>query len=136
MIGHHLTPESLILTLTAAAVGMYGAGAASELGSTFHDLTLSVPMLASLAVLFDSPKDARMRTLAASGVLLGLAIGFKLTMAIYAPGSLLAVLILVRGRQQMARALAWACGLAVGFLITGGYWTVYLLNKFGNPVGF
>ncbi|MCA8902188.1 MAG: hypothetical protein KDA53_13185, partial [Hyphomonas sp.] len=71
----------------------------------------------------------------AAALLMGLAIGMKLTAIVYAAGLAAAVLVAVpgwaaRGRAVLAAAVA---GLA-GILLTGGWWFHVLWEAYGNPV--
>jgi hypothetical protein len=67
--------------------------------------------------------------------LIGLAIGLKLTNAIYAPAILLCCLIGAAGlRTKLQNVAAAAAGGACGVLASGGFWYLRLWQVFRNPV--
>ena len=127
----------VVLALTTA--GLAGAMFVSELGTSFGDNLLSVPVLAAVALVL---RD-RARLSAAQGwraallpaLLCGAAAGLKLPFAVY--GVALAAMLLwaaggVRHRLQVLLATGGA-GLA-GALLTGGWWAAQMWQRYGNPV--
>ncbi len=128
--------HSPLFALICAGVGMYGAGAMSELGTTFHDLTLTPFVLASILLLVRGPRPGT-TAVVASGFLLGAAVGLKYTFAIYAPGLGLALAILGwESKRQVAALVQWGAGALIGFGITAGYWMWQLWWRFANPFGY
>jgi hypothetical protein len=126
--------------LVAAGVGVYGAGATSELGTTFHDLTLAPLVALALLLVLGSPAAtgwARAATMGGAGVALGCAVGLKYTVAMFVPGMAVAIAWLWRERWRRALpALAWwAGGVALGVAVTAGYWMIALHARYGNPLG-
>lgn len=137
--------HAIVLSFICAAVGFYGPGAVGELGTTFHDLTLTPLVLCSFFLLlreaattnYASPHAPGTYALVISGLLLGAAIGLKYTMAVYAPGLALALFVLcARQALQLRTFLLWSAGLTVGIALTAGYWMYLLARRFGNPFGF
>ena len=122
-----------------AAAGCTGAMTMTEIGATFHDNTLAVPMLgglllALLAIERRLTGRAYWLAIAGSAFLIGLACGFKLTMSLYAVGLIAALLAGLPWRRWLgAIVVSGAAGLA-GFLLSGGYWSWVLWRHFGNPL--
>ena len=90
-------PRQKLVAAIVAAAGCTGAMTVSEIGATFHDNTLSVPVLAGLWLLLLALSGATAKrfwwAIAASAFLIGLACGFKLTMSLYAVGLVAALLV-------------------------------------------
>lgn len=125
-----------------ALAGMLGAGNLTELGTSFFDNVLSLLFLGALALLLAAePMLARgplRRALIASalaGLLVGLAVGLKQTMLIYAVGIGLAALF-AGARPARSLALAAACGVGMiaGIALGGGYWMWVLWDHYGSPL--
>ncbi len=131
-------PRRQLLAAILAAAGCTGAMTLSEIGATFHDNTLSVPVLAGLLLLLLALSGRAIgrqfwSAIAAAAFLIGAACGFKLTMSLYAVGLIAALLVALPLRRLIvAMAVAGAAGLA-GFLATGGYWSWLLWTHFHNP---
>ena len=128
--------------LGIALAGMLGAGNLAELGTSFFDNVLSLLFLGALALLVAAePVLARgplRRALIASalaGLLVGLAVGLKQTMLIYAVGIGFAALVAgARPARAMAIAAACGAGMAVGIALGGGYWMWVLWDRYGSPL--
>ena len=123
------------LALLIAFAGASGATMRGELGATFGDNLVSLPLLGALALLLDGQGRGRV---VAAGALLGLAVGLKLTAAPLAAGIALAAPLLPtdsaawRTRLQLL-ALLGAAALAA-FLLVNGHWMLGLYREFGNPL--
>jgi hypothetical protein len=133
LVAHALLPgRSRTLVVAAACVGAIGATQLGELGATFGDNLVSLPLLGALALAV-GPIDRR-RALAA-GLLVGAAVGVKLTVAPFAAGIVLALPLVARDRRE-AFVLFVAASFAAlaGFLATGGFWMLELTQRFGNPL--
>jgi hypothetical protein len=130
--------EAHLLTLA----GMTGSTVVSMIGKTSYDQSvLSVLVLGGLAVLITGREALReasrhgFAVAALSGVLVGMAVGLKLTEAPFAIG--LGVALAVGQGSLAARGLrlaAGALGGLAGVLATGGYWFLTLFRATGNPV--
>jgi hypothetical protein len=131
-------PAAMVL----AALGLTGAVAIAENGTTFIDNLMSALVLSGLAVAAVAmPSLARaspMRAImwaAIAGFPVGLAAGFKLTMAVYGAAFVLAALVVPRRwPERMAVAVAAGVGIGIGLLVAGGPWFAIMWAKTGNPI--
>src|SRR5439155_17902528 len=129
------------VAMVLAALGMTSAVAIAENGTTFIDNLMSAVVLSGLAIAAVSmPRLARASTLrasilaAAAGFPVGLAAGFKLTMAVYCVGFVLAALVLPRRwPERIALAVAAGVGIGAGLLVAGGPWFAIMWTKTANP---
>jgi hypothetical protein len=128
--------------MALAALGLTGAVAIAENGTTFIDNLMSALVLSGLAVAaLAMPSLARaspMRAImwaAIAGFPVGLAAGFKLTMAVYCVAFVLAALVVPRRwPERMAVAVAAGVGIGIGLLLAGGPWFAIMWAKTGNPI--
>ena len=124
----------------AACVLVAGTGAATapEIGTTFNDIPIAVLVLAGFhqVLLAVANDDERLSTprVAVAGILLGLAMGLKLTAAIHVPAMALVLLVVARGWRDKLRsaALFSACAFA-GLILAYGPWAWKLWSLTGNP---
>lgn len=135
-IALQLLPPLLVqrrwLVLLIALVGASGATQRGELGASFGDNLVSLPLLAALALLLSEAPRAVLRwTLA--GALLGVATGLKLTAAPAAAAIALAAPLCCPGGERR-RLLLFAAAAATAFLLVHGPWMLTLWREFGNPL--
>ena len=124
-----------------AAAGVLGANFLSSVGNSMGDNTTALLVLGAIAVLArnradaDAPLRIDPRAAALSGLLLGLAIGLKLTNAIYGLG-LVAAMVIPEGTvaSRARRVAGCALAAAAGALITGGWWHLRMAVTLGNPL--
>lgn len=132
----------VVWALVCAVVGSFGPVTIFEIGTTLHDLTVGVFVLGSiltlligLDVLESGNKRKALLMLSAAGLLIGLAVGLKLTTAIYVVGFAIACALTPHlYRSAKAGMLFFALGALAGLLLTGGYWAATLWTQFGNPM--
>lgn len=128
-----------------ALAGCLGATFLSELGNTMGDNTTALLVLASLWLCLRrlpaiaAPGRGGLAALGAAGLVMGLAVGLKLTNAIYAVGlcTALMAVVLTAGagwRKGLLAALAFGCAVLAGLAITSGYWFARMWAEFGNPL--
>ena len=123
-------------TATVSAIGAailiaaVGPMTLSEVGTSFSDILTALPILAGCVLILSAGESNHGRYVLA-GLLIGAAVGLKLTNAVYAIGAVAAVL--AAGRPVMA-TLCLGIGGAAGALATGGAWSLMLWREFGNPV--
>lgn len=132
-----LPHRSMAVRAWATLCGATGAITLSEVGTSFADILLAIPVLGALALLVRAD-GARLglvfsRPVFAAGLLVGAATGLKLTNALFAAG-LGAAVLLPWPRRPVAAALAYGTGGLAGFALTGGAWAAMLAWKLGNPV--
>ncbi|MFH1011410.1 MAG: hypothetical protein V1784_09295 [bacterium] len=135
-------PLRVGLSLLCAAVGVYGAVFLCELGASENDLLTSLFVLASLLILIRRMTQHDTLTggggflsLILAGIILGFAVGMKLTVIIYAVGT--AVALFFVERQWKNRFLVtglWGLAFIVGFAISAGHWMATLWSAYGNPL--
>lgn len=128
----------LPLALAVAAVGCWGGGSLGLLGTSFFDNVLGLLALGAMLVLVGAwPRliAGKRAPAIVAGILLGIATGLKLTMAIYALGIGLALLVLPMpwtGRLRLVLIFGLAGG--IGIALGGGVWMWTLWRDFGNPI--
>jgi hypothetical protein len=124
----------VLARVVALVTAVTGALTLSEVGTSFADLLLAIPLLAALLLILRTDESGHaVASHAAAGVLGGIATGLKLTNGVFAIG--LAVAILIRPRPRFAgRLLGFGVGGAAGLLIGTGWWCLYLWRRFGNPI--
>jgi len=132
----YIIPVSLILSLFS----FVGAINISELGNTMGDNIASIPMLLAL-LLYLKCLDKKMAEskrnlyMLIPFILIGISVGLKLTNAIYAVGLLVASLFIKESYvNKLKRTTLAILSLLLGYAISGGYWSIYLWNKFKNPI--
>ncbi len=129
----------LWLCAMVAIAGGLGANNLSELGTVFMDNIVSLGALAALLTICAgcrSKTPGTVRSLgfaSAGGIILGLFIGLKLTLAIYAVGICVAFLI-AGGRQRLWLGIAFSLATVLGFLASDGAWLLKNYMDTGNPI--
>ena len=123
-------------TATASAIGAailiaaVGPMTLSEVGTSFSDILTALPILAGCVLILSADGSHHGRYVLA-GLLIGAAVGLKLTNAVYAIGAAAAVLAASR---PLLATLCLGIGGAAGALVTGGAWSLMLWREFGNPI--
>ena len=129
---------SVPIALAAAVVGAWGGGSLGLLGTSFFDNLLGLLALGAIAILVgghEKIEHGELWPALAAGLLVGLATGLKLTMAVYALGLALALVTVPRTWSARARTLAaYGAGGLVGILLAGGFWMATLWRDFANPI--
>ena len=121
---------------TASAIGAsiliaaVGPMTLSEVGTSFSDILTALPILAGCVLILSADRSHHGRYVLA-GLLIGAAVGLKLTNVVYALGAAAAVLAASRPLQA---TLCLGVGGAVGALATGGAWGLMLWREMGNPI--
>lgn len=130
------------LSILCASFGLSGPVFIAELGGSFNDTLTSFFVTGSVYLILriysrheSLPISTCRIPLLASGAILGLGVGLKLTMMIYATGVIGAFLVVERTwRSRSAAVGLWGAGLLIGFVITNGFWMWILWRHFENPV--
>jgi len=121
---------------TASAIGAsiliaaVGPMTLSEVGTSFSDILTALPILAGCVLILSVDGSHHGRYVLA-GLLIGAAVGLKLTNVVYALGAAAAVLVAAR---PLKATLCLGVGGAVGALATGGAWGLMLWREMGNPI--
>jgi hypothetical protein len=127
------------LVLPAAIIGFTAATPLSELGTTFIDNTSCLPLLAGLLLALHSfdldDRDRRLPLISLGiGILVGLAVGLKLTHSLFLPGLAIGLLLCRRLPVTLLRiAPAGLLGIGIGFLAGDGPPAWVLWQHYGNP---
>ena len=123
-------------TATASAIGAailiaaVGPMTLSEVGTSFSDILTALPILAGCVLILSAGESQHGRYVLA-GLLIGAAVGLKLTNAVYAIGA--AAAVLAASRPVLA-TLCLGLGGAIGAVATGGAWGLMLWRELGNPI--
>jgi len=122
-------------------VAVLGAVNLAEIGTSFGDNVLSLPLLAAvwLIVRFRrrlcTPVRSGRLIAAAAGILAGSTLGLKLPFAVYCVGLCAAFFGLAApfGRR-FALAFIFGLGVLAGTALTGGFWLLEMWQRFQNPL--
>lgn len=128
-----LPQESTLTIVLAVLLGTASVLFWSQVGSSFSDALISIPILAALALLSDAGREVSRNRTAWAGLLLGAAIGLKMTSAPFAVAAFMAWLIASRSSFHISSLIVMAASGAAGMLLTGGYWWARVWSEFGNP---
>jgi len=129
------------LALLLAIAGCLTPNFLSAVGNGMGDNTTALLNLSAVYLLIAKWEDLATwgsRTailLVATGIVVGLAVGLKLTNAVFAVAVCAALLISYRGHPILRLRLAFLFGIGVilGTAVTGGYWMLEMWQRFGNP---
>lgn len=106
--------------LLATLVGATGAALLPTLATTMSEAPLAALELAALLLALREPKRGF-----TPGILMGVAVGLKLTAAPYA------LALMASGPKRLPRAGA---GIMLGASVTAGYWWLILWRRYDNPL--
>lgn len=131
-------PGRSLLVPWLALAGCAGAAFLSELGNTMGDNATAVLVLGAVALLLPrrTPGGAGATGhLLVAGVLLGVAVGLKLTNAPYAVGLGVAVMAFPpAGTSRLKAAALLAATATASALVVAGPWLWSVWETFGNPL--
>lgn len=125
-----LGPASVACLAASVLLAAFGPMTLSEIGTSFADITLSLPIIGAL-ILILAPEQPRAKHYLWAGLLIGAATGFKLTNVVFAFALVAAACVAARPAIAVYSAIA---GGVIGGVITGGWWSLMLWREFGNPV--
>ena len=127
----HIEHEGWALA-AICVVAFTGSACLSTAGTTTNDWLVAAFVLPALFLLL---RATRSRNIAIAGLLLGVAVGLKLTAAPYAvAGIVLALAGLSREGNRYRAPLLLAAFAFVGFALAYGYWASVLYARFDNPL--
>jgi Glycosyltransferase family 87 len=121
------TASAIAAAILIAAVGPMTL---SEVGTSFSDILTALPVVAG-CILIVSADGSRPGRYVLAGLLIGAAVGLKLTNVAFALGAAAAVLVATR---PLLATLCLGVGGAIGALATGGAWGLMLWREMGNPI--
>ena len=131
-------PSGRRVTLAAAAVALVatiGGGHLGIVGTTFGDNVVSLFIFASALLILRAQSSSRpLFKVVVAGVVMGLGVGLKLPMGIFAVG-FCAALLFIDGPFRLRVLLAFGFGMGVlaGIGTSAGYWLWMMARDFGNP---
>jgi len=127
-----------LLALIATIAAISGSMVLTELGTSFSDLVLTIPILAAILMMCRMPALKLPRSgafLVLAGLFAGFAIGVKPTNVLFAPA--LAVFAVMRQgapQRYLPAMISLAAGLAFGALLSDGAWAWFLWRTYGSPI--
>jgi hypothetical protein len=126
LLRHAATAIAIGASILIAAVGPMTL---SEVGTSFSDILTALPIVAGCILIVSA--EGRHGRYILAGLLIGAAVGLKLTNVVYALGAAAAVLAAAR---PLAATLCLGVGGAIGAVATGGAWGLMLWRETGNPI--
>jgi hypothetical protein len=138
-LGHPSKTAWFCLGITLVA--MLGAINLAEIGTSFGDNIVSLPVMVALWLIVRfrgrlcTSVGSGWPVAAAAGVLAGSALGLKLPFAIYSVGLCAAFFGLAAPfGQRFALAFIFGLGVLAGTALTGGFWLLEMWQRFQNPL--
>ncbi len=124
------------LALCVALLGMYGPAALSGIGSFQNDDLVSIFVLGFVFfALLSLQRVTRRYVSTSAGLLLGIAIGLKLTAGLFFIGASLATLLLPLSRLDRVKLLSlMTISVIIGMLLSSGYWMYLMWVQHHNPL--
>ena len=130
-----------ILAVFGAVMAAAGPMFLSEIGTTFADASTSILCLLGLLLLLragharSGANPIGWLPLLLGGLFVGAATGLKLTNATFAVALPIAALFgWQRFADRVKAAILVGFGVGLGYVLTGGYWSLKLYLDYGNPV--
>ncbi len=130
-----------LLAFFIALLGMYGPNVFPGLGSVSNDNLVSIYVLGFVLLQMISLRQYSQSgrwpfaALICSGMLLGVAVGLKLTTNIYVLGAIAACALLpVSLRDRTKLLLILMMSAAAGIMLSSGYWMLQMWQQHHNPV--
>lgn len=131
-----LTLSALVISL----LGVYGPTALPGIGSFQHDNLVSLFVLGFIflqltcLVRYAETKQWSYGLLLSASVLLGIGVGCKLTAGLFVGANGVAFLLLpLPWRSRIKLMAVFASGVALGMLLSSGYWMLFLWQTYHNP---
>lgn len=121
---------TIAATAAAVVIAAFGPMTLSEVGTSFSDVLLALPVIGGFLLILAADRSPTANHLLA-GLLIGAAVGLKLTNVVYAVGA--AAAMLAATRPLKATVLLGLGGIA-GAALTGGEWCLIAWRDTGNPI--
>jgi hypothetical protein len=116
--------------IASVVIAAFGPMTLSEVGTSFADIITALPVIAGVGLILSAEQGQQSRLLMA-GLLIGAAVGLKLTNMTFLIGAGTSLVLAARPLRAM---MSFAAGSAAGAIATGGAWAWMLWRQFGNPV--
>lgn len=137
-----LAPGARIIgAVVATAAGCYAPTMISMAGTSSNDITASLFVLASILLIFHLKNMTGVEAntgrvmLVSAGIVMGMGVGLKLTLAPYAVGLIVALMFTGGSWKSRVEVLiVVSTGLMAGVLISLGHWMGYLWQNFESPM--
>ena len=125
-----------------ALVGVAGGGHLSQIGTTFHDNTVSLGVFGAMLLVVRQwdritagTASSALGTAFLAGVLAGTAMGLKQPSVIYCIGVCFAFAVVpVAPKRRFLLILSCGIGIVAAFALFSGHWMWFLWETHGNPV--
>jgi hypothetical protein len=128
----------LILSLIAAGFAVVAPATLTEFATTFGDLPTSILVLSAILLIVNAnfEHSAAIRRASAAGLLMGLAVGLKLTNVPFLVAAAVALVLAdpLMWRRRLTALGAFGAGSIVGAALSGGYFWIRNWERFGNPI--
>jgi len=128
--------NGILWIVAAAAIGLTGTAGTAAWGTTMNEWPSAALVMAALWLAVRAAiagEDRHRFACMAASLLIGFAVGLKLTYAIFAIGLLSACAAYGSLRARLLRPLWAAAFMALGFLVCYGAWGWVLWREFANP---
>jgi len=119
-----------LMLAASVVIAAFGPMTLSEVGTSFADILTALPVIAGAGLILSAKPEHRARYVIA-GILIGGAVGLKLTNMVFCVGAGASLLFAAR---PLLALTCFAAGGAIGGLWTGGAWAWMLWEQFGNPL--
>ena len=132
-------PVTRLVALVAVVIGATGAATHPVIATSMSDMIPCALILGAILLLLrlhDRPASAAMWQLAVAGLLIGIAIGLKLTLSYAAVGIAVGLLFWtgLMPWERLRAAVTVSVGIAVGLVACDGWWWWRLYAFSGNPM--
>lgn len=129
----------LALGAVSVLIGGTGVVFSMSLGTSLGDVLVSIPALGALLILLRlTRRSGELRATlvgcGVAGVLVGIAVGAKLTMAPIAVGLGVVVLVLALQARSAWPVGTFALGSVLGVALSAGWWYLQVWSVTGNPI--
>lgn len=124
--------KNRLLAFMATLIGMTGYASVIQLGATTNETKTACLLIIAIYSLLRSlqSKEKTFYWVILSGLLTGLAVGFKLTAVTYGIGMVIAYIF----TQRPSLGLTFIIAIMLEFLLSNGYWMWVLYQHFHNPL--
>jgi hypothetical protein len=136
----HAITRSRTTAVLVCILGLFSAIAWSEIGTSFGDNLVAIPLISSIALIAryatiaESDRAHRRWLLYGAGLLAGIGAGLKLAEVPIVIGFLVAVPLLDTSlRARTTATFRYLAGAILGAGAAYGYWAYELTSRFGNP---